>query len=272
MIVIATDSSAYLTRQEAKELKVVHIPMTYTIEEASFAETFILENESFQRAIEIGAGNVITSQPTMDAFERRFKRLVDAGCEVLCLTISSRLSGTYNNAKACAAIYGEQIKVIDTKLSAGSLYLLICAVKEKIDRGASFAEVIAFAEEEKKKIESRFSVRDLMPLRKSGRLGFIRQSIGTILNQRPILALENGTVVCVGTARGENDQIRKLIDAVPENAKKIVVEYFNEKEMAEKLKAHLEKKLGKEVMLRRIGLVLGVHLGYDVVGICWENV
>lgn len=271
MIVIATDSSAYLTREEAKDLEVVHIPMTYTVHGQSYAETFILENESFNEAVHAKVGEVQTSQPTMGAFQRRFKRLVEAGCEVLCLTISSRLSGTYSNAKVCAEPYGDKISVIDTRNSAAGVYLMILEARKLIDAGATLAELTEAMKQLRPKIHNRFSVTDLMPLRKSGRLGFVRQSIGTILNQRPILRVKEGTVVCEEVARGQNDQLKRLIQTVPPEAKEVLVEYFKEEKLARLLAERLEEKMGRPIEIRRVGLVLGVHLGYDVIGVAWQD-
>lgn len=271
MIVIMADSSAYLTRQEAKDLSVVHIPMTYTVGGQSHAETFILENESFQAAVNAKPGEVQTSQPTMGAFQRRFKRLIEAGCEVICLTISSRLSGTYSNAKVCAEPYGDKISVIDTRTSASGVYLMILEARNLIDEGATLGEVTQAMKDMRSEVHSYFSVTDLTPLRKSGRLGFVRQSIGTILNQRPILSIKDGAVVCEEVARGSNDQMRRLTERVPENAAEVFVEYFKEKKMAEQLAKRLEERLQRPVQVRRVGLVLGVHLGYDVVGVAWKE-
>ncbi|MGI5898410.1 MAG: DegV family protein [Christensenellales bacterium] len=273
MIVITTDSTAYLTRQEAKEMGVVHIPMTYSIGSEVYAETLLKNNHLFDELLRAAkAGEVHTSQPVIDSFVRRFKRLVDAGCHVLCLTISSRLSGTYSNAVECAKQFGDKVRVVDSRSAAGGMYLMLREAKKLIDKGLTLEEVAQAIENEiREKVGTRFSVADLTPLRRSGRLGLVRQSIGTILNQRPILTCKEGAVVCCDIARGRNDQLRKLVEAVPDNALDVTVQYFREAQEAEVLASRLSERFGVLVPVRRIGIVLGIHLGFDVIGTIWRT-
>ena len=275
MIVITTDSSSYLTRQEAKDLKIVHIPMTYTIEDDTFTESFIkdiADQQDYPQNIDAPTDQMHTSQPILGTFLRRFRRLVDAGSEVLCLTISSRLSGTYSNAVECAKEFGDKIKVVDTQTTAAGIYLMAKKARELIDTGLSLTDVVNELLIYRQTINMRFSVTDLAPLRRSGRLGLVRQSIGTVLNQRPILTLKNGAVVSCDQARGKNEQLRKLIDPIPENAQNITVQYFNNVAAAETMVKHIKEKYpNAPVAMRRIGMVLSIHLGFDVIGAIWTE-
>ena len=100
MIVIATDSSACMTKTGAHELGVIYVPMTYTLCGKTYTESFIGTNGDFIPLIE-SEPNPHTSQPAVGRYLRTFKALRKAGFEGLCLTISSRLSGTFSNASAC---------------------------------------------------------------------------------------------------------------------------------------------------------------------------
>lgn len=271
MIVIAMDSTAYITRQEAKDLGVVFIPMTYSIGDESYTENFIRENSNFHNAALAKPGSLHTSQPVMGAFLRRFHRFVDNGYEILCLTISSRLSGTFSNASICAKSFGGRVEVVDSKTSAAGMYLLAKYAKSLIDQGLSLQDIAQQLRQRLDMVDTMFSVTDLAPLRRSGRLGMVRQSIGTILNQRPLLTLTNGAVVCVGIARGRNEQLRKLMDAVPRDAGEVVVQYFSEYDPAHALAQLISARDGRQVQIRRIGIVLAVHLGFDVVGVAWTK-
>ena len=93
MIVIATDSTAYLTKQEAKDLGVLYIPMTYSIGGQSYEEGYVNEEEDKINEDEalLTADDVYTSQPVMGSFLNRFSRLLRANCEILCLTLSSQI-------------------------------------------------------------------------------------------------------------------------------------------------------------------------------------
>ncbi len=269
MIVIVTDSTSYLTKQEANELGVLYIPMGYTLDGVSRPESYVdllpeVEKEMYHTS------DVSTSQPGMGLIISRFAKLRASHCEVLCLTISSRLSGTHNNAMVCARELGENgIAVVDTHTTAGAIYVMIKEARRLIDSGLSLGEVVEELTKFRDKVHTYFSVKDLTPLRRSGRLGFVRQSIGTILNQRPILTTKDGSVVCKDVVRGTSEQLKKLVSYVPESAKEVYVQCLYERELAQRLKTMLEQKCGCEVLIREIGPVLGIHLGHDVISTMW---
>ena len=108
MIAIVTDSTAYLTHEEAVELGVVIVPMSYSFgKDMSLNEGCIEYDEHAERQVAEGIDHVHTSQATLAGFFNAFQRLRRAGYEVLCITISSRLSGTYANAVLAARSWAQ---------------------------------------------------------------------------------------------------------------------------------------------------------------------
>ena len=120
-------------------------------------------------------------------------------------------------------------------------------------------------------VKTLFTVEDMEPLRRSGRLGPVRQSVCTVLNVRPLLTCREGAVVSCGMVRGHNEQMRALDQAVPENAGCIVVQYIRNINGARQLQHRLESRLNKAVLLRPIGPVLAIHLGVDMIGVAWRE-
>ncbi|MBQ3108294.1 MAG: DegV family protein [Clostridia bacterium] len=269
MIVIATDSTACLTKQEARMLGVIYVPMTYTVDGNTYTEHFSEDNGAYDTLI-AGTEDLHTSQPAIGTYQHTFSALRRAGFEVLCLTISSRLSGTYNNASVCAAeLDPENIRVVDTRTTAFGIAFLVREARRLIQSGYSLDETADAITQLRDQVKTLFSVGDMAPLRRSGRLGPVRQSIGTMLNIRPLLTVKDGTVVACGVARGRNDQLKSVIRAVPENAEEIMVQYIREEAAAKELATRLSEKCGKEVSLRKLGPVLGIHLGLDILGAIW---
>ncbi|MEZ4358475.1 MAG: DegV family protein [Eubacteriales bacterium] len=269
MIVIVTDSSACITRQEARKLGVVCVPMTYTVAGTMYTERFVNENGNYTELI-AGTKELHTSQSSAATFLRIFSGLRNLSHEILCLNISSRLSGTFGNASMCAReLGGEGIRVIDTQSSAGGILIMIKEARRLIDLGYSLDQVAKAMMHMRDRVRVVFSVADMMPLRRSGRLGPVRQSIGTILNLRPLFTCKEGAVVTCGVARGRNEQRLSLIKSVPADAEEIMVQYACERKEAESIAKALEEKCSKPVQLRQIGPVLGIHLGLDVIGTIW---
>ena len=133
MIAIVTDSTAYLTHEEAVELGVVIVPMSYSFgKDMSLNEGCIENDEHAERQVAEGIDHVHTSQATLSGFLNAFQRLRRAGYEVLCITISSRLSGTYANAVLAAReLGGSHIEVVDSLTTCSGLYLLIREARKR---------------------------------------------------------------------------------------------------------------------------------------------
>ena len=138
MIVIATDSSACMTKQSARELGVIYIPMTYTLCGKTYTESFIGANGDFVPLLE-AEPDPHTSQPAIGRYLQTFKALRKSGFEVLCLTISSRLSGTFSNATACAGA-GRQRHPRCRYAHDGGRPGLPCAGSAPADRRRSHAQ------------------------------------------------------------------------------------------------------------------------------------
>ena len=274
MIALVTDSTSYLTAQEARDLGVKLIPLSYSVDGLLYSETFVESNGDFEGLIarSNGACHVTTSQITLPMFMALFEELTQQGMEVLCLTISSRLSGTYSNASLAAKSVGGAIRIVDGRTTAGGSCLLLRHAAQRIREGAQLQPLAEELRALREQIGIAFSVTDMNPLRRSGRLGIVRQSVGTILNIRPILQLVQGGVVACDTARGRRDQIRKLAGCVPKDAQRLIVHAIGNQHGADDLAAQLEQLFpGVTLERRRVGPVLGIHLGLDVIGVVWDR-
>ena len=102
MITLVTDSTAYLTKEEADRLKLRVVPMHYTIAGNSYTEGFADENQNFVDKIAANPDLCATAQASVADFVGMFQAIVHQGGEVLCVVISSRLSGAYSSACICA--------------------------------------------------------------------------------------------------------------------------------------------------------------------------
>ena len=270
MIVIVTDSTACLTRQEAQRLGVPHVPMTYTLDGSTHREHFAEDDSGYVARIE-QARRRTTSQPPAAAYAQVFAELTQAGHQVLCLSISSRLSGAYANELSCAREFGDSVRVVDSLTTAGGLYLLVRAARDLLDAGYTLEETAHKVEQLRPAVQTRFSVGDMEPLRRSGRLGPVRQSVCTVLNVRPILTCRQGAVMSCSLVHGKSEQLRALANAVPDTARAVIVHYVRDVATAKQLQHRLEGRLGKPVLLRPIGPVLAIHLGTDIVGVAWQE-
>jgi DegV family protein with EDD domain len=271
MIAIVTDSTICIPQSEAEALGIRVVPNGYGVNGHIYAESFSDQNGDFEKRIFAPGAQCGTSQARVTAFGHAFRELIRAGHDVLCIVLSSRLSGTYSSACIAAReVDGERIAVVDSLTTAGGLLLLAKRARALAARGFSLQEAAQAVTKLRERVGIAFSVDDMSALRRSGRLGLVPQSIGTVLNIRPILLCTHGTVVARGLARGAAGRVRELIDRVPADAKEIIVHHMGDPSSAESLRSGLKKSFPSlEVGLYRLGPVLGVHLGRGTLGVAW---
>ncbi|MDD3212344.1 MAG: DegV family protein [Eubacteriales bacterium] len=274
MITIMVDSAAGISRQEAEQLGAHYVPMTYTVDRNQFVEHYIGENGQFEPYIEREDLERRTSQVAASSFIAAFEHQMAKGRQVLCITISSRLSGTYANAvMAAKEVNEDEIKVLDSRNCAGGIYFLILRAQKLIADGLELNDIVEKLLEERKLINNVFTVNDMTNLRRSGRLGVVRLSVSTILNLRPILCLQNGSVFSKGVARGSHEQLRMLAQSVPDGSRFVVIHSRENNPQLPALQDMLHKRLGDELELRIVSLgpVLAIHLGLTYLGVCWMD-
>ncbi len=271
MVAIVTDSSVYMTKQEASMIGVRVIPIPYTVNGYMYNETYIDQNGNFESLIRNSGSVCQTSHPSIAAYKSTFEELLSNHFDILCITISSRLSGAYNSASVAAKeLSSPNISVVDSHIAAGGLYLLLKAASYMAQNGMDHRIIADNIKLMRDDITVNFSLDDLTAFKNSGRISILRQSVGTILNTKPLFRFSEGAVVSDGVAKGRADQIKKLCDSAArtKNIKNIIVHYIKNDEAAFLLKEELTKRYPfANVEMRKIGPVFAIHLGLSVLGI-----
>lgn len=213
MTIIVTDSTAYLTRSETTILGVRVVNMSYSLDGAACIRRAALRKTPPARKWSPSTwGRLRTSQAGFSAFMSVFDDLILAGHDVLCLTISSRLSGTYGNARIAARETApDKIEVVDSLTTGGGLYLLIKEARRLLDGGLTVQETAQRLRVLRGRVKTVFSVEDISALRSSGRLGNVKMSVATILNIKPMLKCLDGGIVSCGITRGRHEQLSTLM-------------------------------------------------------------
>ena len=195
------------------------------------------------------------------------------GQDVLVLGFSSALSTTYQSAVIAARELEEKypqrkIRVVDTLGAALGQGLLVWYTCKMRDKGLSLDELTAWVEENKLHICHWFTVDDLMHLKRGGRVSAATALVGTMLQIKPILHVDdNGKLVSMAKARGRKASIEALAKKLEElgegyDNSTVFVCHGDCLEDAEKLKEILKEEYNKDVtMITDIGSVIGAHAG-----------
>lgn len=268
MLAIVTDSTAYLTAREAHILGVRVVPIAYTAGGQTYLEGCGDRNGDFSRLLAYGAS---TAQASVEAFVSTFEELLRRGFDVLCITVSSRLSGTYSSAsRAARELASSRVEVVDSLTTGAGLYYLIKRARALADHEYTLAQTAIMVEDLRTTGGTAFSVESMDALRRSGRLGIVRQSVGTVLNLRPILRLKDGAIVSQGLARGRTERRRVLLEQIPAGAKEIAIQSVGESTEVAQLVETVQAAFPQAPVTARLaGPVLGIHLGRDALGVAW---
>jgi DegV family protein with EDD domain len=274
-IKIVTDSTAYLSEDTVREYDIRVVPLYVHFATEQFREGVELSIEEFYARLREAPELPHTSQPSAGEFYEVLKELTDQGHQVLVMTISSKLSGTWNSAMAAKEMLpGADITVIDTLSTSIGLYLMLEAALQAIQNGASLPQVVERVESIRDKIHVLFVVDTLEYLAKGGRIGNAAAFLGTLLKVKPILTLQDGVLEPLEQVRSKRKAVTRLMDLVEERLDnrgpqaRVGVTHGLVPDEAQALAQELGERLGcAEPVLSEVGPVIGTHTGPGVLAV-----
>ena len=275
MIKIVTDSTAYLPEATVRQHDIRVVPLYVHFGEKAFREGVELSNQEFYTRLKEAPELPTTSQPSAGEFHQVFKEVLDAGHEIVTLTISSKLSGTWNSAMAAKEMLPEaDITVIDSLSTSVGLHLMVETAVEAASAGATRQEIVEKVEAIKQRLQIFFVVDTLEYLAKGGRIGNAKAFLGTLLKVKPILVLQDGAIEPLEQVRSKRKAQARMLDLVGEyvdnrgpQARTAVTNALVPDE-AEALKKEIVERLGcREPVMGELGPVIGTHTGPGVVGV-----
>ena len=278
MIRVVTDSTSDIDPQRAAALGVTIVPLFVVFGDTSYRDYIDLSRRDFFKKLSAEKVLPTTSQPTSQMFEEAFRPLVEAGHEILVLTISSHLSGTINAARAAAQQFpNAKIVVYDSESAAGGLGIMTLRAQEMIAAGAGWEDLLAALDRERAVQRIYACISDLSHLQRTGRIGKAQQVLGTLMKIVPVIALKDGQVSAEAQvrtfARAQSSMIDLALAAVTDASKaRFLVMHTDAPQLAENAMIQLRAKLdGVEPRLLDIleaGPVIATHAGPGAVGIC----
>ncbi len=267
---IVVDSTAYLTNEyiEKNNIEVAHLSVE--LDEVRHQEGLPGNFSDFFSRFEKSESFPKTSQPPVGEFRECYKKALERGEEIIVITFSSKLSGTYSSAKLAADMFEHsRIAVIDSETAVGNYRSMIDKAVELSDMGSTSEEILSAIKDIKGKMSVNLTVDTLEYLKRGGRLSNIQAIIGSLLNIRPIIGLVDGELIATDKVRGKRKALELIVSKIPTYVKRISIEHVENPEEAKKLKAIVERKFNYiEISVYEIGPVIGSHLGPKAIGIC----
>ena len=215
-----------------------------------------------------------TSQPTPASFEDAYRELVEAGHDVVCITIASKLSGTYQSATIAADEFDGKVFVVDSRNAAIGAGLLVEWALKLAEEGKSGQEILEALMEKRKEVRLYAMVDTLEYLKKGGRLSSTVAFVGGVLNLKPIISVEEGELKVIGKARGLKAAFSTLtkacLDAGAKTEEPFMLGYTGLSD--ENLAKYLEENSDlwpNPVKKTIIGSAIGTHAGPGVVAVAF---
>ncbi len=281
--VILTDSCVDIPDSLAKELELVILPLKVTIKGKEY-QNLLDESEisakSFYDMLR-EKETATTAQANPHDFISVMKPLLDKGLDVLSISFSSALSGTFNSSLIAKNELAEEypdrkIITIDSFCASMGQGLLLTYAGKMRKAGKTIDEVVEFVENTKMNISHLFTVSDLGHLRRGGRLSASSLILGNMLSIKPLLHVsKEGQLKVFGKARGRFKSLNSLIERMVETFDKdknemIYISHGDCIEDVEYVKNSIIDKLGVSediFLVNPIGPVIGAHAGVNTVAI-----
>ncbi len=211
---ILIDSASDVDLNEAEELGAELISMKITFEDGEYSDGVdFTKRQFFERLIE-SAELPRTSQINPYQFEEAFETMTADGSDVVAITISSKLSGTYKSAVTAAKRFGGRVRVVDSlNASAGERALLLYALRLR-EQGKDADEIADELEKVKHRINVMAVLDTLLYLKKGGRISAMAAFAGGVLSVKPVIGVIGGEVKLVGKAIGSkksNNLLNQLV-------------------------------------------------------------
>ena len=217
MIRFLVDTSSDYTVEEIKERGMELVPLHITFGEKDYRDAYDLDKDGFYELLTTGEVFPKTSQPAPQDFVDIFEDAQEKGDELICILLSSKLSGTFQSAVLSKSIAEyEKIHLVDSLGATHMIRLMADYGMELAKEGKTAKEIVAALEEMKSKIKVLAVVDTLEYLCKGGRVSRASAAIGEMAKVKPMITVSEGEVTVIGKSLGKNKAIGSLLKAFGE--------------------------------------------------------
>ena len=275
---VVVDSTAYIPKEMLNENDISVVSLNVLLDGKSYREVD-LENEFFYKKMDESNEIPKSSQPSIEEMKNVFLNIAKDGYDIVWIFISSKMSGTYSTAHLVRDMVLEEcpntkIELIDSKSNCMQMGFSAVQAARIAKKGESIEKVV---EEAKKVINSSrflFVPETLKYLKKGGRIGSASALLGTILQIKPILTVENGETSVYDKVRTKKKAVevilKKVLDDMTERGLgEVIVHHINCEEEGLNLARRLEKELKIPVKIQSIGAIIGLHVGPGSIGVAY---
>jgi len=266
MVKIICDSTGDIPEKIIKQYGITTVPLNILFGTDSYQDGVNITPAQFYKMLVEGKVHPTTSQPAPGLFAEAYKKLAKETDEILVLTISAGISGTYESAVQAKQLVDSSLKIeiIDTGWTCAGLLLPTLKAARAAEQGMKLAEITKMVKAILPKIRVYMIFDTLEYLRKGGRIGLAKAWLGGILKLNPVLTLKDGVIHPVTQARGRAKAVDMLVDLMKKTGspEEIIVEDATTPDELEDLVKRISAAIPNAKIIRtKVGPVIGVHAG-----------
>ncbi|AOR23548.1 DegV family protein [Clostridium taeniosporum] len=278
--IITTDTTSDLSKEYTEQNNIGLLVMSFQMDGKEYVGDENLDIKDFYDKMRSGSMPT-TAQVNPEQARIQFEKYLKEGYDILHISFSSALSGSYNSTRIAAMELAEtyaddKIIVVDSlSVSSGEGLLVYKAVELK-KQGKSIEEIANWIEENKLNVCQYFTVDDLNHLYRGGRVSKTTAILGTVIGVKPIIHVNNeGKLIPISKTRGRKQSLGKLLD----NMEKLMGSYKEENDVifvshgdAEKEAKSVADKIRERfkidsIVINNIGPIIGTHSGPGTVAV-----
>lgn len=277
---ILADSTCYLPKEYIDKYKISIIPLNVLMNKISYRETD-LSNEWFYTEMSKLETIPTSSQPSIEDFYNTIEEQVKEGHDIVGIFLSSDMSGTFSTSNLVKDMILENypnsnIIMIDSRSNCMQAGYAILEASKAAYENKPLDEVISIAKNVIQNSKFIFVPDTLDYLKKGGRIGSASALLGSLLQIKPILTVENGKTTVFTKVRTKKKAIDKIIDTVLEQNSKtpikgLIVHHINCENEGQDLANRLKEKLNLDnIKVQPIGPIIGLHVGPGSIGVAYH--
>ncbi|NLT94092.1 MAG: DegV family protein [Clostridia bacterium] len=268
---VVTDSSCDLPKELINKYNIQVVPLSIHFNEEEYIDQVEIDNETFYKKLAQGGELPKTSRPNPLAFAEAFRKAGEKG-PVICITLSSGLSGTYESAVIAKEMVDCRVEVIDSLNASIGIGLQVIKACRLAEEGLSIEEICEEIIKYRCQMNTLFTVDTLENIVKGGRLSSWEGAIGQVLNIKPILYnLPEGVIGTLEKVRGRKRSLKRIIQLAQETGKDFSqltmgITHAKAGEDLEQMVQDIREVLKpKELIVSELGPVIGSHTGFGTI-------
>jgi DegV family protein with EDD domain len=277
-IALVTDSTSYIPKEYLERYGITVTPQVLIWGDQTYKDGVDIQPDEFYARLKTAKVMPTTSQVSVVDMHETFSSLIEQDYEVLGIFVSSKLSGTLQSAmqgREELAKGKDKVEIIDSNSTAMAMGFQVLSVARAAAEGASMSECKALAEKARAYTGVYFVVDTLEFLHRGGRIGGAQRFLGTALNLKPILALQDGRVEAMERIRTKGKAVERLMNIIAEQTAgkspvRLAAIHANAPEEAKALLDQAAKLVNAdEVIFTSVSPVVGTHTGPGTVGLAY---